>query len=100
GVEKLFKRIFEVNEGEQLLKTCQCSLFTTAGPLAGRLFVTSEKVVIPLKKIKKAKKHENANKPSKKYLQVVTDDDFEFWFVGFPNYKKAFRSLMQALSIL
>ncbi|CAO2814092.1 unnamed protein product [Amaranthus hypochondriacus] len=122
GVHKVFKRIFNVSEGEQLLKASTCSLFTTAGPITGRLFVSSKnlafcsdkaiatytspsgevlkyhyKVVIPLRKINKANPIENADKPSKKYLQVVTDDDFEFWFTGFLNYKRTVKCLCQAL---
>ncbi|XP_057527068.1 GEM-like protein 4 [Amaranthus tricolor] len=123
GLHKVFKRIFNVSEGEQLLKASTCSLFTTAGPITGRLFVSSKnlafcsdkaiatytspsgevlryhyKVVIPLRKIKKANPIENADKPSKKYLQVVTTDDFEFWFTGFLNYKRTVKCLYQALS--
>ncbi|XP_021735158.1 GEM-like protein 4 [Chenopodium quinoa] len=122
-VGKEFRQMFNLNEGEQLLKASQCSLFTTAGQLTGRLFVSTDKiafcsdkaiakysspsgetlryhykVVIPLSKIKKANQIEDMKKASKKYLQVVTDDEFEFWFVGFLNYKKTFRILQQTLS--
>ncbi|XP_056691576.1 GEM-like protein 4 isoform X2 [Spinacia oleracea] len=123
GVEKAFRRMFNVSETEKLLKATQCCLFTTAGPLSGRLFISSEnlafcsdkavakysspsgetsryhyKVVIPLRNIKKAHQSENVKKPSKKYLQVVTNDDFEFWFAGFLKFKKTFKNLQQALS--
>uniref|UniRef100_A0A803LS06 GRAM domain-containing protein n=1 Tax=Chenopodium quinoa TaxID=63459 RepID=A0A803LS06_CHEQI len=102
-VGKEFRQMFNLNEGEQLLKASQCSLFTTAGQLTGRLFVSTDKiafcsdkaiakysspsgetlryhykVVIPLSKIKKANQIEDMKKASKKYLQVVTDDEFEF----------------------
>ncbi|MFQ6649474.1 hypothetical protein Gotur_022222, partial [Gossypium turneri] len=30
GVEKIFKQLFSVREGEKLLKACQCHLSTTA----------------------------------------------------------------------
>ncbi|XVE92973.1 hypothetical protein REPUB_Repub01dG0149700 [Reevesia pubescens] len=44
GVEKIFKQLFSVREGEKLLKACQCYLSTTAGPIAGLLFISSQKV--------------------------------------------------------
>lgn len=54
-------------------------------------------VVIPLSKIEKAHQIEQVKKTSKKYLQVVTKDDFEFWFTGFLNYKRTVKCLYQAL---
>ncbi|KAE8727376.1 GEM-like protein 4-like [Hibiscus syriacus] len=39
GVEKVFKQLFSVGEGEKMVKACQCYLSTTSGP-------------IPLEKIK------------------------------------------------
>uniref|UniRef100_M1ATR1 Uncharacterized protein n=1 Tax=Solanum tuberosum TaxID=4113 RepID=M1ATR1_SOLTU len=36
----------------------------------------------------KAKESENREKPSQKYIQVITEDDFEFWFMGFLNHQK------------
>lgn len=44
GRENIFKQIFGVGEGEQLLKASQCYLSTTAGPIAGLLFVSTQKV--------------------------------------------------------
>lgn len=44
GVDKIFKRFFSVKEGEKLLKASQCCLSTTAGPIAGLLFISTEKV--------------------------------------------------------
>lgn len=44
GVEKIFKQLFSVKEGEKLLKACQCYLSTTAGPIAGLLFISKNKV--------------------------------------------------------
>lgn len=123
GVEKVFRRIFSVREGEQLLKASQCCLSTTAGPIPGRLFISTEKlafcsdkpiakyaspagellrfhykVVIPLRKIKRTNQSENVKKPSQKYLQVTTTDDFEFWFMGFFHYKRTFKCLQQSVS--
>ena len=44
GRENIFRQIFSVSDGEQLLKASQCYLSTTAGPIAGILFISTEKV--------------------------------------------------------
>ena len=44
GVEKIFKRLFRVREGEKLLKASQCYLSTAAGPIAGLLFISTDKI--------------------------------------------------------
>ncbi|KAL5543059.1 hypothetical protein UlMin_010769 [Ulmus minor] len=122
GVEKIFQKLFSVTEGEKLLKASQCYLSTTAGPLVGLLFISNHKiafcsqksikfsspngelirvrykVVIPVNKVKCANESENVKKPSQKYIEIVTVDNFDFWFMGFTNYKKAFKSLEQAIS--
>ena len=36
--------------------------------------------------------------PWEKYIEMVTVDDFEFWFMGFFNYHKTFNCLQEALS--
>lgn len=56
-------------------------------------------VQIPIRKIKRANQTENVNKPQQKYIEIVTEDDFEFWFMGFLRYEKAFRNLEKAISI-
>ncbi|KAL2541188.1 GEM-like protein 4 [Abeliophyllum distichum] len=122
GVEKVFKQNFNVVIGEKLLKASQCYLSTTSGPIAGLLFISTAKVafcserpiklsspsgkllkihykvMIPLGKIKRANESENAKKPKQKYVQIVTEDNFEFWFMGFLNRQKAFKYLQQATS--
>ena len=122
GVKKVFRRNFSVKEGEKLLKVCQCYLSTSAGPLAGLLFISTDKVafcsersikvscptgefqrvhyrvVIPLGKIKKVNESENLKQPSRKYMRVVTRDDFEFWFMGLLNYERTIISIQNALS--
>ncbi|CAO2814089.1 unnamed protein product [Amaranthus hypochondriacus] len=125
GVNKLFRKIFSVREGEKLLRAAHCCLSTTAGPISGRLFISTEKlafcsdrpiakltspngdqplrfhykIVIPLGKIKKVNERDGKNlkKASQKYLQVVTADEFEFWFMEFINHNKTFTCLQQAL---
>ncbi|KAJ4710505.1 GEM-like protein 4 [Melia azedarach] len=122
GLEKIFKQLFSAKEGEKLLKACQCYLSTTAGPIAGLLFISTDKVafcserslkfyasngelirvhykvLIPLSKIKRVNQGVNMKKPSEKYIEIFTVDDFDFWFMGFLNYEKAFKCLQQAIS--
>ncbi|XP_072960573.1 GEM-like protein 7 [Typha angustifolia] len=122
GLERVFRQSFSVEKGERLLKAFQCYLSTTAGPIAGMLFISTEKiafrsdrslaltspkgdmaqvpykVLIPLERIKGAIPSENMNKPEQKYIQIVTIDEFEFWFMGFVSYNKSFKYLQQAIS--
>ncbi|KAL3370135.1 hypothetical protein AABB24_007266 [Solanum stoloniferum] len=122
GLEKIFKQKFSVRDDEKLLKVSQCYLSTTAGPIAGLLFISTDKIAfcskrsiklssptgkslrirykvsIPISKINKAKECENIEKPSQKYIQLVTEDDYEFWFMGFFNNQKTLRYLQQAIS--
>ncbi|KAM7487931.1 hypothetical protein LguiB_025415 [Lonicera macranthoides] len=93
-----------------------------AGPIAGLLFISTDKVAfcsersikissptgelirihykvsIPLRKIKTANESRNIERPSRKYLDIVTVDNFDFWFMGFLNYRKTFNYLQQAIS--
>ena len=39
----------------------------------------------------------NRMNPSDKYIQVVTNDGHEFWFMGFISYDKALKQLSEAL---
>ncbi|KAF7010069.1 hypothetical protein CFC21_024536 [Triticum aestivum] len=122
GVEKVFRRWFSVEKGEKLLNASQCYLSTTAGPIAGMLFVSSErvafrsdrslaltspkgdtvrvpyKVAVPLSRVKAAKPSENQHRPEQKYVQLVTDDGFEFWFMGFVSYQASLQHLEQAIA--
>ncbi|XP_061367595.1 GEM-like protein 4 [Gastrolobium bilobum] len=122
GVEKVYKQFFSVREGERLLQVSQCYLSTTSGPLAGLLFISTEKVsfcsdrsmkvfnqkgqmcrirykvVIPLKKIKCVNQSENVQKPRQKYIEIVTLDNFDFWFMSVFKYNKTFKYLEEAVS--
>lgn len=44
GFENVFRQNFSVGEREILLKACQCYLSTTTGPIAGLLFISTEKI--------------------------------------------------------
>ncbi|CAL5430138.1 unnamed protein product [Camellia sinensis] len=122
GVKKIFKNNFSVRDGEKLLKACQCYLSTTAGPIAGLLFISSDKVafcsersiklssptgefirirykvLIPLEKLLRANESQNVKRPSRKYIEIVTVDNFDFWFMGFLNYRKTLKYLQQTIS--
>jgi len=124
GVEKVFRRWFSADKGEKLLRASQCYLSTTAGPIAGMLFVSTEriafrsdrslaltspqgggtvvrvpyKVAIPLARVKTAKPSKNKDRPEQKYVQVVTDDGFEFWFMGFVRYQVSLQELEKAIA--
>ncbi|KAK2656286.1 hypothetical protein Ddye_009338 [Dipteronia dyeriana] len=122
GMSKIFKKLFSVGEGERLLKTCQCYLSTTDGPIAGLLFISTQniafcsersikfsspngeflrmhyKVLIPLEKIFSVNQSENVKNPSQKYIEMVTLDNFDFWFMGFLNYQRAINHLQQTIS--
>ncbi|XP_057527328.1 GEM-like protein 4 [Amaranthus tricolor] len=124
GMDNVFKKIFNnVKEGERLLKASHCCLYTTEGSITGLLFISTDKlafcsdrsvvklfsqtgeslrfrykVVIPLRKIDRAVQSENSSKKSKKYLQLITKDEFEFWFKGFINCTKVCKCIHQAIS--
>ncbi|XP_058779400.1 putative GEM-like protein 8 [Vicia villosa] len=123
GRRNIFKHVFGMQEQEKLLKASQCYLYTTAGPIAGILFISTlkvafcserhttfssvdgefvkapYKVLIPIEKIKEVNESMNVNKLEQKYIEVVTKDDSEFWFVGFLRYEKAIKNLNKAISM-
>ncbi|KAI4384308.1 hypothetical protein MLD38_002481 [Melastoma candidum] len=121
GMKKVFKHVFGVTENERLVKASQCYLSTTAGPIAGVLFISNEKIAfcsertlklscpngkfirvhykiaIPLAKIGTVNRSENMKRPSQKFIQIVTVDNFDFWFMGFLNHQESFECLQQAI---
>lgn len=44
GVKRVFRQVFHVQKDEKLLKASQCYLSTTAGPIAGLLFISTQKI--------------------------------------------------------
>lgn len=54
---------------------------------------------IPVKKIKGGNESENVRNPAQKYIEIVTQDNFEFWFMGFVRYEKALMSLQRVISM-
>jgi hypothetical protein len=122
GFEGLYKSTFgPMAEGEQLRKTYACYLSTSTGPVAGTLYVSNlkfsfssdrplaykaesgqqawsyYKMVLPLDKVKEVVSSFNENKPLEKYIQVVTTDEHDFWFMGFVNYDKGVKNMQLAL---
>ncbi|KAI3502049.1 hypothetical protein L1887_30080 [Cichorium endivia] len=118
---KIFKKTFGIREEEKLLQASPCYLYTTAGAIAGILFVSTErvafcsdrsiktysstgkllkfqyKVSIPLGKINGVRESLSMKRPSNNYVELVTVDDFNFWFLGFVKYKKTLRYLHHAI---
>jgi hypothetical protein len=122
GFEGLYKSTFgAMEEGEQLRKTYACYLSTSTGPVAGTLYVSNlkfafasdrplaykaetglqafsyYKMVVPLSKVKAVVPSHNEEKPLEKYIQIVTNDGHDFWFMGFVNYDKGLKNMQLAL---
>ncbi|KAF8660805.1 hypothetical protein HU200_057392 [Digitaria exilis] len=120
GYEKIFKQTFEVLPDEQLKICYACYLSTSAGPVMGVLYISTAKiafcsdnplsykagnktewsyykVVIPLHQLRAANPSVSKVNPAEKYIQVVSVEGHEFWFMGFLMYEKATASLQEAL---
>jgi hypothetical protein len=117
GIERVFRQAFSAEKGERLVKALQCYLYTTGGPIAGMLFVSTKKVafrsdrpvtvarvtykvVVPLKRISKVRPCENVDRPEEKYIHVATVDGFEFWFMGFVSYQRSCKYMQHVISDL
>ncbi|KAB5519017.1 hypothetical protein DKX38_023336 [Salix brachista] len=122
GFESLFKHIFETDSNEKLKKTFACYLSTSTGPVAGTLYLSTArvafcsdrplchtapsgeeawsyyKVMIPLEKISTVNSEIMTENPSRKYIQIVTTDEHDFWFMGFVNFEKALQNLSESVS--
>jgi len=120
GFEALFRQTFPVSPEEKLRKTYACYLSTSTGPVAGTLYISTMKiafcsdrplsftapsgevswsyyrVVIPLANLKAVNPSTNKDNPAEKYIQIVTVDRHEFWFMGFVNYEKAVSNLHES----
>ncbi|KAF8079627.1 hypothetical protein N665_1012s0002 [Sinapis alba] len=120
GYEKIFRQTFETVPEEELLNSFACYLSTSAGPVMGVLYISSAKlaycsdnplsyknggqtewsyykVVIPLHQLKAVNPSTSIVNPAEKYIQVISVDNHEFWFMGFLNYEGAVTSLQEAL---
>ncbi|RWV82267.1 hypothetical protein BHE74_00049521, partial [Ensete ventricosum] len=54
-------------------------------------------VVIPLHQIRSVNPTASKEKPGEKYIQVVSIDNHEFWFLGLVNYDSAVKNLQEAV---
>ncbi|MED6127987.1 hypothetical protein PIB30_093328 [Stylosanthes scabra] len=116
GYEKIFLRTFDTVPGEQLQNSFACYLSTSAGPVMGVLYISTAKlaycsdnplsyksdnqtewsyykVVIPLHQLKAVNPSASRVNPSEKYIQVISADNHEFWYMGFLNYEGAIECL-------
>ncbi|KAH0643069.1 hypothetical protein KY290_034673 [Solanum tuberosum] len=123
GFEPLYKQIFEADPNEQLKKTFACCLSTATGPVTGTLYLSTTKVAfcsdrplsfkapsgqeawsyykvaIPLGNIGTINPIVMRESPPEMYIQIVTIDGHDFWFMGFVNFEKAKRHLLDTLLI-
>ncbi|KAK6258820.1 hypothetical protein SCA6_013294 [Theobroma cacao] len=118
GYEKIFRQTFETVPEEQLQNSFACYLSTSAGPVMGVLYVSTAKlaycsdsplsykngsqtewsyykVVIPLHQLKAVNPSTSRVNPAEKYIQVISVDSHEFWFMGFLNYDGAVKCLQE-----
>lgn len=120
GSENIFKHTFNTLPDERLRDSYACFLSTSAGPVAGTLFVSTKriafssdrplsyqhtsgqtiwsyyKVVVPVDKLRMANASKNPRNPSEKYIQIISTDNYEFWYMGFLNHDKALKTLQEA----
>nr|GMC50554.1 GEM-like protein 1 [Ipomoea batatas] len=121
GYEKVFRQTFETVPEEKLLKAYACYLSTSAGPVMGLLYLSSAKiafcsdaplsykvgeqtqwsyykVVLPIHQLKAVNPSASKVNPAEKFIQMISVDNHEFWFMGFVNYDNAVKSLQGILS--
>ncbi|KVI06772.1 GEM-like protein 1 [Cynara cardunculus var. scolymus] len=120
GYEKIFRTTFETIPEERLLKSFACYLSTSAGPVMGVLYLSNSKlafcsdnplaykvgeekkwsyykVVIPLLQLKSVNPSRSKTNPAEKYIQLISVDNHEFWFMGFVYYDSAVKNLQGVL---
>ncbi|XP_027062638.1 GEM-like protein 5 [Coffea arabica] len=122
GFESHYKQIFATDPNERLKKTFACYLSTSTGPVAGTLYLSTVrvafcsdrplsfrapsgqetwsyyKVMIPFANIANVNPVVMKQNPPEKYIQIVTIDGHEFWFMGFVNFEKASHHLLDSVS--
>ncbi|BAT84741.1 hypothetical protein LR48_Vigan03g172700 [Vigna angularis] len=122
GFESLYKQTFSTYQNEKLKKSFACYLSTSTGPVAGTLYLsnihvafcsdrplsftapsgqetwTYYKVMVPLAKVGTVNPVVMRENPSEKYIQIVTVDGHDFWFMGFVNFDKAVKNLSEGIS--
>ncbi|CAN1216259.1 GLABRA2 expression modulator [Linum perenne] len=119
GYENIFRQTFETIPEEMLQDSFACYLSTSAGPVMGVLYISTAKlayssdsplsykadgktewsyykVVIPLHQLKAVNPSTSRTNAAEKYVQVISVDNHEFWFMGFLNYNSAIQCLQYA----
>ncbi|CBI18717.3 unnamed protein product, partial [Vitis vinifera] len=110
GYEKIFRHTFETVPEEQLQNSFACYLSTSAGQfmslvkkvgfgwsISSRWLLPALNVVIPLHQLKAINPSSSRSNPAEKYIQVISVDNHEFWYMGFLNYNGAVQCLQDAL---
>ncbi|KAH9626488.1 hypothetical protein KSS87_020190 [Heliosperma pusillum] len=120
GYEKVFKQTFEALPEEQLKKWYACYLSTSAGPVMGTLYLSTAKLafcsdnplsyqvgertewsyykmVIPLHQLKAVNPSTSKINAAEKYIQIISVDGHEFWFMGFVYYDSAVKNLQEVV---
>ncbi|KAE8124706.1 hypothetical protein FH972_019568 [Carpinus fangiana] len=55
------------------------------------------KIIVQLDQLGAVNPSTNRSNPSEKYIQIVTRDGHQLWFMGFVSYDKALKNLTEAL---
>ncbi|CAM8904943.1 unnamed protein product [Rhodiola kirilowii] len=120
GYEKIFHQTFETVPEEKLIDSFACYLSTSAGPVMGVVYISTAKlafcsdsplsyksgdqtewsyykVVIPLHQLKAVNPSSSRGNGAEKYIQVISVDNHEFWYMGFLNYDGAVKCFQDAL---
>ncbi|KAG8385014.1 hypothetical protein BUALT_Bualt04G0178800 [Buddleja alternifolia] len=122
GFDALYKQTFSTYPNEVLKKTFACYLSTSTGPVAGTLYLSNVhvafcsdrplsftapsgqltwsyyKILLPLARIGSINPVIMRDNPTERYIQVVSIDGHDFWFMGFVNYEKASHHLFESVS--
>lgn len=121
GYDKVFHQTFECLPDEKLKKAYACYLSTSHGPIMGVLYISTAKiafcsdspvayvtednknqssiykVVVPVAQLRSVTPTASQQNPAERYIQVVSVDNHDFWFMGFVNYDGAVKSLQEAV---
>ncbi|KAK1278527.1 GEM-like protein 1 [Acorus gramineus] len=121
GHDKVFQHTFGIFPGERLQRAYVCYLSTSSGPVIGTLYLSTArlafcsdnpvcrvlpsgqqewvyyKVVIQIDQLMAVTPSANPVNRAEKYIQIITSDGHEFWFMGFVSYDKALNNLTKAL---
>ncbi|XP_030464980.2 GEM-like protein 1 [Syzygium oleosum] len=120
GRDKVFEHTFEILPQEEILKAYACYLSRPSGLVIGTLYLSNKRLVFggdnPRQHAPSGKQEWMYYKvdmlldnlsfvtpgskmldPSEKYIQVVTRDGYDFWFMGFVSYDKALKNINEAL---